>query len=90
MFMIPYLFISLLWISEEFKFDSSMKTPKVRRGISKFEKARERLYLSWTPDLLPCREGEFQEIYLHLESLLQEGSGSCTCMIYPFYGRPRV
>lgn len=46
--------------------------------MTTYERARERLYLSYVPDSLPCREDEFAQIYEHLESLIIEGSGSCT------------
>ncbi|KND04967.1 origin recognition complex subunit 1 [Spizellomyces punctatus DAOM BR117] len=44
---------------------------------SEFEKARERLHVSVVPDALPCRETEFAEIYGHVESAINEGTGCC-------------
>ncbi|KAF9963419.1 Origin recognition complex, subunit 1 [Mortierella alpina] len=42
-----------------------------------FELARNRLHVKAVPDSLPCREDEFLEIQEHLESAIEEGSGSC-------------
>jgi hypothetical protein len=42
-----------------------------------YQKARDRLYLSYTPDSLPCREKEFDEIYMFLEELIDARSGAC-------------
>ncbi|KAI1315118.1 Origin recognition complex, subunit 1 [Mortierella claussenii] len=42
-----------------------------------FEYARSRLHVKAVPDSLPCREDEFMEIQEHLESALEEGTGSC-------------
>ncbi|KAI8601353.1 P-loop containing nucleoside triphosphate hydrolase protein [Dissophora ornata] len=42
-----------------------------------FEHARNRLHVKAVPDSLPCREDEFLEIQEHLESAIEEGTGSC-------------
>ncbi|KAJ3294697.1 Origin recognition complex, subunit 1 [Borealophlyctis nickersoniae] len=42
-----------------------------------FDKARERLHVSAVPDTLPCREEEFGEVYGHLASAIDEGTGCC-------------
>ena len=42
-----------------------------------YQKARDKLYLSHTPDSLPCREREFDEIYLFVEGLIKAKSGAC-------------
>ncbi|KAH7039307.1 P-loop containing nucleoside triphosphate hydrolase protein, partial [Linnemannia elongata] len=42
-----------------------------------FEHARNRLHVKAVPDSLPCREDEFLEIQEHLESAIEDGTGSC-------------
>lgn len=42
-----------------------------------FEKASSRLHVSSVPDVLPCREEEFAELYGHVQSAIEEGSGTC-------------
>lgn len=39
--------------------------------------ARYRLHVSTLPTSLPCREGEFTEVYTHLSAAIAEGTGSC-------------
>lgn len=62
------------------------KTPTTQRSISAtapktdFEHARNRLHVKAVPDSLPCREDEFLEIQEHLESAIEDGTGSCICM----------
>ncbi|KAG0065821.1 Origin recognition complex, subunit 1 [Linnemannia elongata] len=60
-----------------------IKTPTTQRSISAsapktdFEHARNRLHVKAVPDSLPCREDEFLEIQEHLESAIEDGTGSC-------------
>ncbi|KAF9147527.1 Origin recognition complex, subunit 1 [Linnemannia schmuckeri] len=60
-----------------------IKTPTTQRSISAtapktdFEHARSRLHVKAVPDSLPCREDEFLEIQEHLESAIEDGTGSC-------------
>ncbi|KAF9436930.1 Origin recognition complex, subunit 1 [Entomortierella beljakovae] len=42
-----------------------------------YEHARNRLHVKAVPETLPCREDEFLEIQEHLESAIEEGTGSC-------------
>ncbi|KAH8556513.1 P-loop containing nucleoside triphosphate hydrolase protein [Umbelopsis sp. PMI_123] len=42
-----------------------------------YERARERLHVSAVPDSLPCRELEFEEIMAHVETAIEEGTGTC-------------
>ena len=42
-----------------------------------FDEARNRLHVSNAPESLPCREAEFTEVELHVETNLMEGTGSC-------------
>jgi origin recognition complex subunit 1 len=44
-----------------------------------YERARERLHVSAVPDSLPCRELEFEEIMAHVETAIDEGTGTCIC-----------
>lgn len=44
---------------------------------SPFRIARSNLHVSAVPASLPCREGEFAEVYSHLESAITDGSGAC-------------
>lgn len=44
---------------------------------SRFQIARSKLHVSAVPSSLPCREGEFAEVYSHLESAITDGSGAC-------------
>jgi origin recognition complex subunit 1 len=48
-----------------------------------YERARERLHVSAVPNSLPCRELEFEEIFSHVETALEEGTGTCICMLQP-------
>lgn len=45
------------------------------------ERAAERLHVSAIPDSLPCREGEFAELYATLRDAIEEGSGMCLCKL---------
>ncbi|KAF9924270.1 Origin recognition complex, subunit 1 [Linnemannia zychae] len=60
-----------------------VKAPTTQRHISAttpktdFEHARNRLHVKAVPDSLPCREDEFLEIQGHLESAIEDGTGSC-------------
>ncbi|KAF9357978.1 Origin recognition complex, subunit 1 [Mortierella sp. AD094] len=60
-----------------------VQAPTTQRAISAgvpktdFEHARNRLHVKAVPDTLPCREDEFLEIQEHLESAIEEGTGSC-------------
>ncbi len=51
----------------------------IRESGDDFEKAARRLHVSAVPDELPCRTDEFAELYSHLASAIQEGSGFCVC-----------
>jgi len=42
-----------------------------------YEQARERLHVSAVPNSLPCRELEFEEIMAHVETAVDEGTGTC-------------
>lgn len=44
-----------------------------------YEQARERLHVSAVPNSLPCRELEFEEIMAHVETAVDEGTGTCVC-----------
>lgn len=44
---------------------------------SPHKQARASLHVSSVPDYLPCRENEFSQIYLSLESAITSGTGSC-------------
>jgi Cdc6-like AAA superfamily ATPase len=46
-----------------------------------YERARERLHVSAVPDSLPCRELEFEEIMAHVETAIEEGTGTCICKL---------
>ncbi|KAG0045793.1 Origin recognition complex, subunit 1 [Gryganskiella cystojenkinii] len=56
--------------------------PTTQRAVSavvpqtEFEHARDRLHVKAVPDTLPCREDEFMEIEEHLESAIQDSTGS--------------
>ncbi|KAK9768150.1 Origin recognition complex, subunit 1 [Basidiobolus ranarum] len=58
-------------------------TPLRRRQIKEsnsddhFEQARQNLHVSAVPLTLPCREDEFSEILAHVESSLEDDTGSC-------------
>eukprot|EP00842_Homolaphlyctis_polyrhiza_P000253 jgi/Hompol1/1228/HPOL_002674-RA len=47
------------------------------KHMSETDVARERLHAGAVPDSLPCREGEFAEIYGHVAAVIEEGSGAC-------------
>lgn len=46
-------------------------------GASPHQQARGRLHVSTVPDSLPCRENEFSQIFLALESAINAETGSC-------------
>ncbi|XP_069719233.1 origin recognition complex subunit 1 isoform X2 [Phaenicophaeus curvirostris] len=48
-----------------------------QKPTSILEEARLRLHVSATPESLPCREEEFQDIYNFVESKLIDGTGGC-------------
>ncbi|NXX92742.1 ORC1 protein, partial [Centropus bengalensis] len=48
-----------------------------QKPASVLEEARLRLHVSATPESLPCREEEFQDIYNFVESKLLDGTGGC-------------
>ncbi|KAG0198616.1 Origin recognition complex, subunit 1 [Mortierella sp. GBA30] len=60
-----------------------LQAPTTQRLVSAnepttdFELARNRLHVKAVPDSLPCREDEFLDIQDHLESAIEEGTGSC-------------
>lgn len=53
------------------------RTPQKIFSKSVKEIARERLHLSSIPDELPCREEEFSQLFLALESAISAGTGTC-------------
>ncbi|KAJ3277189.1 Origin recognition complex, subunit 1 [Terramyces sp. JEL0728] len=55
---------------------SSRSVSKYSNGDT-FQKASERLHVSAVPDVLPCRENEFDELYTHVISAIEDCSGSC-------------
>jgi hypothetical protein len=61
----------------KFKMDDIRESRKLPPHATIYQKARERLYLSYTPESLPCREKEFDEIYMFLEELIEARSGAC-------------
>lgn len=44
---------------------------------SPYQIARSTLHVSAVPHALPCREGEFDTVYSHLEAAISAGTGSC-------------
>ncbi|KAI8893518.1 P-loop containing nucleoside triphosphate hydrolase protein [Globomyces pollinis-pini] len=54
-----------------------LEKPIEFEGKDKFEKASLRLHVSAVPDVLPCRDDEYTEMFGHIASALEEGSGSC-------------
>lgn len=52
-----------------------------RKDMTPFQHARAILHVGATPDQLPCREQEFTEIEAYLEDAVDEGTGSCICML---------
>ncbi|XP_053928360.1 origin recognition complex subunit 1 [Cuculus canorus] len=48
-----------------------------QKPVSILEEARLRLHVSATPESLPCREEEFQDIFNFVESKLIDGTGGC-------------
>ncbi|KAJ1920570.1 Origin recognition complex, subunit 1 [Mycoemilia scoparia] len=47
-------------------------SPSIQEGATAYEIARQRLHVSAVPDSLPCRENEFADILMHLQSALEE------------------
>lgn len=45
--------------------------------FSQHQAARNKLHVSMVPDSLPCRENEFSQIFLALESAINAETGSC-------------
>lgn len=45
--------------------------------VSPHKIAREKLHVASVPDSLPCREDEFSQIFLTLESAINAGTGTC-------------
>ncbi|KAF9919299.1 Origin recognition complex, subunit 1 [Lobosporangium transversale] len=74
---------AIISVSSKHTGSSTPQVPTTHRSISTivpktdFEFARNRLHVKAVPDSLPCREDEFMEIQEHLESALEEGTGSC-------------
>jgi hypothetical protein len=66
-------------IKKPFKFTMNdiRESRKLPPNATIYQKARDRLYLSYTPESLPCREKEFDEIYMFLEELIEARSGAC-------------
>ena len=56
---------------------STFAIPTIREGATAYEVARQRLHVSAVPETLPCRENEFTEILMHLQSALEEGGSLC-------------
>jgi len=46
-------------------------------ATSSFQAARSRLHVASVPTSLPCREKEFNEVYLHLQKAISNGSSNC-------------
>lgn len=46
-------------------------------GLSIYEKARIKLHVSNTPECLPCREQQFEDIYTFIETNLVNQTGGC-------------
>lgn len=45
--------------------------------LSPHQAARAKLHVAAVPDTLPCRETEFSNVYLGIESAIRSGSGTC-------------
>lgn len=46
-------------------------------GLSIYEKARIKLHVSNTPECLPCREQQFEDIYTFIDTNLRNQTGGC-------------
>lgn len=46
-------------------------------GMSIYERARNKLHVSNTPECLPCREQQFTDIYTFIETNLRNQTGGC-------------
>lgn len=58
--------------------NSGSPTKKNRSSTSEaFRELREKLHTSTRISLLPCREEQFEELYMNLESAILEGIGCC-------------
>ncbi|KAK9478820.1 hypothetical protein V1514DRAFT_329849 [Lipomyces japonicus] len=53
------------------------RTPLASSPLTPHESARSRLHVAAAPHMLPCREKEFEEIQIGLESAIVEQTGSC-------------
>ena len=45
--------------------------------VSVYEKARNKLHVTNTPDCLPCRENQFSDIYTFIETHIKNQNGGC-------------
>ncbi|PRT56884.1 Origin recognition complex subunit 1 [Wickerhamiella sorbophila] len=52
-------------------------TPHKHAPSTPHQEARDRLHISSLPDSLPCRESEFSQVFIALESAIQAGTGTC-------------
>lgn len=55
----------------------SSKLSKKSSTSEAFKELREKLHTSTRINLLPCREEQFEELYMNLESAIMEGVGCC-------------
>lgn len=66
---------SLVSVSLPFRPDDS--TTGNRSSTSLYNAVRKKFHASAVPDSLPCRENEFSQIFLALESAINAATGSC-------------
>lgn len=52
-------------------------TPHKHVPSTPHQEARDRLHISSLPESLPCRENEFSQVFVALESAIQAGTGTC-------------
>lgn len=57
------------------------RSQEATSATTPYEQARERLHVSAIPNSLPCRELEFEEIMAHVETAVEEGTGTCVCKL---------
>lgn len=57
------------------------RSQEATSATTPYEQARERLHVSAVPNSLPCRELEFEEIMAHVETAVEEGTGTCVCKL---------
>ncbi|KAE8234287.1 hypothetical protein CF326_g665 [Tilletia indica] len=57
--------------------DKASVTLPYLASLTPQQRAKRLLHVGLTPDKLPCREGEFQQIYTSVEDALQERVGQC-------------